>query len=817
MGINVETLAVAKKYTNESIEGITGVLAGKNATIDSITDITGGHRVTFKWTADNGDVRTQSMDVMDGADGQDGKGIKTVAVNSSNHLIITYDDDTTVDAGEIDIHSAVNSVNGKTGNVDLTASDVGALPDNTSIPSKTSDLTNDSDFVADASYVHTDNNYDATAKDIVDGVTTALASKVDKETGKSLIDLTTVVDGASYDSANHLILFKNGTTTLFSLDAAAFVKDGMVDTVEITGGNLVITFNTDAGKQAISIPLTDIFDPANYYTKTATDGLLADKADKTSVYKTVIVDATTLGYKVNYIPLNNVYSTTALITSVYLITNRNGGSSLLFLGRRTGSGKSVPYLLRLNKNDIEVAAVYYDTSTGAIELKLDTTNYTSYITITQIGGQRCDFSVGTITDTTELTDYVSIVSYAKTTDLTSKADKVTSATAGNLASLDANGNLTDSNISPSSVASKSAKVLASSDDLNNVTTPGFYYTANSDNPSNIPSGTNVNNNIIEVIKQGGISRCVQLFYSINAQKMWFRIGNSVTNPTTWSSWDQIAFGSLATKADKVTNATSGDLASLDANGNLVDSRISKNTILDSGICAHGENLNSLESKTIMSYLNSLDSNIKFATFYVMPNATNVTDKIDTTNVYTYSCYRTGASLATWVITAIATIDSSLIYVASFGSSSTEITWKKLVTESDITPSGTRKTTHRNYTNITSQAVFDTDGVLTKTPIELINALKNKGYVTATSGYEQLHCTINMENSNTNKIIISDGTHSIDLVNGWIEFKGAFVSGTSTFNAEERWVMKLYNVSTGEMAIVTKRAGANPFMKSVALT
>lgn len=43
---------------------------------------------------------------------------------------------------------AVDSVNGQTGVVVLDAEDVGALPDNTSIPSKTSDLTNDSGFIA---------------------------------------------------------------------------------------------------------------------------------------------------------------------------------------------------------------------------------------------------------------------------------------------------------------------------------------------------------------------------------------------------------------------------------------------------------------------------------------------------------------------------------------------------------------------------------------------------------------------------------------------------------------------------------------------
>lgn len=42
---------------------------------------------------------------------------------------------------------AVTSVNGQTGDVVLDAADVGALPDNTVIPTKTSDLTNDSGYM----------------------------------------------------------------------------------------------------------------------------------------------------------------------------------------------------------------------------------------------------------------------------------------------------------------------------------------------------------------------------------------------------------------------------------------------------------------------------------------------------------------------------------------------------------------------------------------------------------------------------------------------------------------------------------------------
>ena len=45
------------------------------------------------------------------------------------------------------ITAPVDSVNGQTGNVVLTASDVGALADSATIPTKTSDLTNDSGFI----------------------------------------------------------------------------------------------------------------------------------------------------------------------------------------------------------------------------------------------------------------------------------------------------------------------------------------------------------------------------------------------------------------------------------------------------------------------------------------------------------------------------------------------------------------------------------------------------------------------------------------------------------------------------------------------
>lgn len=60
--------------------------------------------------------------------------------------IPTKTSDLTNDSGFI-TSAPVTSVNGQTGAVSLTASDVGALPSSTAIPSKTSDLTNDSGFI----------------------------------------------------------------------------------------------------------------------------------------------------------------------------------------------------------------------------------------------------------------------------------------------------------------------------------------------------------------------------------------------------------------------------------------------------------------------------------------------------------------------------------------------------------------------------------------------------------------------------------------------------------------------------------------------
>ena len=149
-------------------------------------------------------------------------------------------------------------------------------------------------------------------------------------------DVEGLFGAVAYDSNTKRINFYNTSVqgnVLGYVDATDFIKDGMVSNVEIkdvtiqgeTVKCLVISFNTDAGKQDINIPISQVFDasnyytkdevddaisaytydkatidqkvadsgtfdPTQYYTKTDVNGLLADKADTATTYTKTEVD-----------------------------------------------------------------------------------------------------------------------------------------------------------------------------------------------------------------------------------------------------------------------------------------------------------------------------------------------------------------------------------------------------------------------------------------------------------------------------------------------------------------------------------------------
>ena len=120
-----------------------------------------------------------------------------------------------------------------------------------------------------------------------DTYTAYTASTASELSGKaSTGDVATLFGAAAYDSDTQRINFYHESTTgavLTYIDASDFVKDGFLDSVDIedveisgeTVSCLVFKWNTDAGITETDIPLSDVFNPDNYYDKTATDAAIS--------------------------------------------------------------------------------------------------------------------------------------------------------------------------------------------------------------------------------------------------------------------------------------------------------------------------------------------------------------------------------------------------------------------------------------------------------------------------------------------------------------------------------------------------------------
>lgn len=88
-----------------------------------------------------------------------------------------------------------------------------------------------------------------------------LIDEVDKVLGISPSSGLYATLGLTYDNAGKKIkLTGKDNAVIATIDATDFIKDGMVQNVELEGNNLVFTFNTDSGKDVVRVDLSKFID-----------------------------------------------------------------------------------------------------------------------------------------------------------------------------------------------------------------------------------------------------------------------------------------------------------------------------------------------------------------------------------------------------------------------------------------------------------------------------------------------------------------------------------------------------------------------------
>lgn len=158
--------------------------------------------------------------------------------------------------------------------------------------------------------------------------------------------------GIAYDSDSKKITLIEGGTN-FEIDATDFIKDGMIDTVTIGDDNdLVITFNTAAGKDEIRLPLDQLVD---IYIGSTGDRIVVTVANDKSISAELVAGS-----------ISKNYLDTAVQTSLGL------ADSALQAAALDGYAKTADVVTNDEFNTFET------NNTAAINAKLDKSTFDAF-------------------------------------------------------------------------------------------------------------------------------------------------------------------------------------------------------------------------------------------------------------------------------------------------------------------------------------------------------------------------------------------------------------------------------------------------------
>ena len=451
---DILTLAVSKNYTDRSILGIDGVLAGKNCVIESLTKANGRTTVVFKWTADNGTVNRNTMTVEDGTPiyvwtaGDAYKYGDLAIYESMFYRCITANSDLEFD------DTKWNEIGSPDGNYDIvqnatllpaifTAADRKLYY---SIAETCFYLWNGSAWVKQIDTIPTENS----TKPITSGaVYVALADKVDKVTGKGLS-----ANDYTNEAKQKVVSLGSASTK----DYTSFVSPNNNDIP-----------TSDSVYKAVSASTYGAFHPKGSKTCAELTSELLILANVGNVYKITDSGITTsdwicgAGHTIH--ENDNAVVVYGGEEGVFKFNLENGIS--IDMSAYQTKVITVITVDGTQKNNVEDALSAINTlsesNKSAIGNIKDGVSIDSFADVESALDDKADKSEMSVTDgigadsdktTIQLKNGTSVTVLKLHQDISEKADKVENAVSGNFASLDSSGNISDSGKSPSDYYTK---------------------------------------------------------------------------------------------------------------------------------------------------------------------------------------------------------------------------------------------------------------------------------------------------------------------------------------------------------------------------
>ena len=611
--------------------------------------------------------------------------------------------------------------------------DLSSYAKKTDIPTKTSQLTNDSNLIVDSKYVHTDNNYTTTEKNKLAGLVnyddTALANRV--ATAETTIKNNTTKINTNTQNITNNTASIGANTEAIEANAASIVTinntlKNKADTSAIP--TKLSQLSNDKGFITNAVNnLTNYYKKSEVYTQTEVNNLIANistldievvtelpATGKTSTIYLVAKDPETNNIYDEYLYINAKWErigTTAIDLSPYALkteiptavsqlTNDKGyltTHQTVATVAKTGSYKDLtdkPTIPTVNNATLTIQK-----------------NGTSAGTFTANASANKTINITVPTDNSELANgagYItsagSITGNAATATKATSANKLTTARNINGVAFDGSKAIT--------VTANPTETALSGIDLNTTLTPGFYYGGGNNNCTNKPSNVDAFGLIVYKTANGYTAQELTEGNTTPGKKYIRQYTGSA-----WSSWTQMKYTDTNTTYTLTQDANDGHkITFTPSSGNATTITIPDNNTTYS---AATTSANGLMTSAMVTKLNGIAAGAQVNTLTGVKGNSETSYRTGNVNI-------TKANIGLGSVDNTADADKSVKYATSAGSATTATSANSATKATQDSAGNQINTTYLKSIKVPGQTVTLTKGDGTTSTTSSFTATVNTG-------------------------------------------------------------------------------------------